>query len=317
MGRSMTSLGFMLKTFAGDAAYTERLVRSFTQFNKDDLPLFIVAPANDLEGFMHLEGSSVTCVSDESIPIRYLTAADVSPELADPRPGRSPVGYLNQGLSKLGFFKLGHLDNYVCLDSDTEFIRPFGRADFMSPSNVPWYFAQNYSDLAADPFYAPRYWNDREDCLTKVRETLGVDDYPRVTVHNSLVMSSHVLQDFEEGFLAQRSLDFADLMKICSLEFFWYGVWMQRQKVLPLLQRGDLIRMVNHQGEHLALHSLGIRKRNLAQAYVGVIVNSNWSRQYGLVDFDNPPIDDYFATGDWAKWIEESSNASLFGRGRS
>lgn len=311
---NLTSLGFMLKTFGGDLDYTERLVSTFNEFNEEQLRLFIVAPDSDLQYFVHLESRTVKCISDESIPVRYLTVADVSTELIDPRPGRSPVGYLNQGLSKLGFFKLGLLDNYVCLDSDTEFIRPFGRRDFMSPSGVPWYFAQSYSDLAADPFYSPRYWKDREDCLTKVRETLGVQDYPRVTVHNSLVMSAAVLRDFEEGFLAAQSMDFADLMKICSLEFFWYGVWMQRQNVLPLLQRGDIIRMVNHQGEHLALRSLGIMKGNLAETYVGVIVNSNWSRQYGLVDFDNPPIEDYFSTGDWARWIKENSNASIFWR---
>lgn len=296
----------MLKTFAGDSAYTMRLIDSFNRFNVESLPLVIVAPKNDLHIFAECASPTVKLIPDEDIPVRYLTGADIPAASADPRPGRSPVGFLNQGISKLGFFKLGVFENYVCLDSDTDFIRPFGRSDFMSPSNVPLFFAQDYSDLAADPFYSHRYWQDREKCLSQVREVLEVDDAPRVTVHNSLVMSSLILENFETDFLASKSWDFADLMKICNLEFFWYGVWMQKQRVLPILQCNDRVRMINHQGEHLALFSLGIRKKDLARGYVGVIVNSNWSRQYGLVDFDTPPIDEYFSRGDWGKWVSEN-----------
>ena len=309
--KSLQTLGFMLKTFAGDLEYVSRLVETFNRFNPEELPLVIVAPQADLHLFKEYESSLVSCVSDESIPVRYLTSQDVPPNLADPRPGRSPVGYLNQGISKLGFSRLKLFDHYVCLDSDTEFIRPIRRSDFMSTSQVPWFFAQDYSDLAADPFYSERYWWEREACLTKVRNALDLHDSPRLTVHNSLVMSAKVLENFEEEFLSANSLDFADLMVICPLEFFWYGVWMQKQTAIPLLQRGDIIRMINHQGEHLALFSLGIRKQSLANGYVGVIVNSNWSRQYGVVDFDYPLVADYFSTGDWSKWVESQDPDNL------
>jgi hypothetical protein len=309
---SGSSFGLMLKTFAGDAVYVERLVESFNQFNVEGLSLWIVAPDSDLPGFRYFASEFIQLVSDEDIPVRYLNEDSADLSLVDPRPGRAPFGFLNQGISKLAFFKLGLLDNYVCLDSDTEFIRPFGRSDFMAHDTTPWFFAQDYSDLAADPFYRPRYWLEREKPLDRVRERLGVEKVPRVTVHNSLVMSSAVLEDFENIFLLREGLDFSDLMQMCTLEFFWYGTWMQRQQLVPLLQRGDLIRMVNHQGEHLSLYASGVRKRDLAEGYLGVIVNSNWSRQYGVVDFDRPPVAEYFRQGDWAEWMAVNQLDSLW-----
>jgi hypothetical protein len=299
----MREFGFMLKTFIGDASYVERLVKSFNEYNTQDLRLYIVAPSTDFKFFNEFLSKNIFFVSDEDIPVRYINQENFRKELTDPRENRSAFGYLNQGISKLGFWRTGLLRNYLTLDSDTEFIRPFAFNDFSDSNGNLYFFGQQYLDLACDPFYRPRYWDSREEILSKVRDLIGLDSQNRITVHNSQIMSSLVLADFEQNFLKLKNLDYVDIMQIASLEFFWYGVWMQKQEIFPMVLREDVIKMVNHQGEHLALHQLGIRKKDLATSYIGVIVNSNWSRQYGLVDFDNPPIEDYKLKGDWAKWL--------------
>jgi hypothetical protein len=308
----MNHLGFMLKSFRGDMDYARRNVESFNEFNRESLPLFLVVPKRDSELFSDLQGAHVTILADEDIPVDYLSPETLDPDLADPRPGRDPVGYLNQGIAKLGFHRLGLVNNYVVLDSDTEFIRDFGTKDFLTPDGIPFFFGQEYSDLAADPFYRSRYWVPREEVYNLVREILGVTDPRRITVHNSQVFSTQVLSEFESDFLSKNNLDYRAIMQMGNLEFFWYGAWMQLNQSQSIIQRGDVIRMVNHQGEHLALHSLGIKKKDLASSYLGVTVNSNWSRQYGLVGFDNPPVDRYLREGDWAKWRKTEGCERLF-----
>ena len=309
----MRELGFMLKTFRGDAQYVERLVASFHRYNRDSLSLYIVSPKADLKFFSKHSSATVTNYSDEDIPVSYATQAlletttesEISSPIAHPN-----VGYINQQIAKLAFFKMGLVENYVAIDSDTEFIRPFGRSDFLTEQGEPFLFAQEYPDLVADPFYQPRYWIPRQGFLTAVRKLIGCTDPRQLTAHNSQVMSSAILRDFEESFMKPRHLNYVDLLKICAMEFVWYGVWAQHQAKVQLVQRGDAIRMVNHQGEHLALHSLGITKASLSKGYIGVTVNSNWSRQYGLVDFDSPPVDDYLTQGDWATWLREHNPQS-------
>ena len=50
----MHSLGILLKSYAKDFNYAERMVESFHRFNKDDLPLFIVVPDEDRDLFSPL-----------------------------------------------------------------------------------------------------------------------------------------------------------------------------------------------------------------------------------------------------------------------
>jgi len=311
----LTALGLMLKTFRDDVAYVERLVASFHRYNRDSLPLYIVSPEADSEFFSRFATTTVVNYSDEDIPVSYASqdslVALATKEVSSTVDQRY-LGYINQQISKLAFFKMGLVENYVAIDSDTEFIRPFGVSDFLGEGGVPFLFAQEYPDLVADPFYNPRYWKPRQRFLTDVRALIGCTDPRQLTAHNSQVMSTAILEDFEQTFMAQQKLDYVDLLNICEMEFVWYGVWAQTQKKVPFIQREDAIRMVNHQGEHLALHSLGITKAQLAKGYIGVTVNSNWSRQYGLVDFDLPPVHDYLTRGDWAKWLREQHPQSPF-----
>ena len=113
-------------------------------------------------------------------------------------------------------------------------------------------------------------------------------------------MSSTIIKSLNSK-LEDLGMSFADAMFESLYEFFWYGAWALATGELTC--REDLVRVVQHQGDHVALHLAGVRNESLAASYVGVIVNSNWSRQYGLVDFDRPPINRYLIEGSWADWL--------------
>jgi hypothetical protein len=96
----------------------------------------------------------------------------------------------------------------------TKFAGPFNVNSFLNSNEIQFFFGQEYSDLACDPFYHPRYWESREKILTKIRDVIGLTNEPRSTVHNSQVMSRAVLKDFEDNFLVPNQLKYKDLMQI-------------------------------------------------------------------------------------------------------
>ena len=61
----MATLALMLRSFAPDAGYADRLVESFRRFNSEDLHLFCVVPTTDVPLFQHLGGADVTVMGDE------------------------------------------------------------------------------------------------------------------------------------------------------------------------------------------------------------------------------------------------------------
>ena len=294
----MISVCVMLKSYREDLAYVHRLVGSFERFNHEELTLFIVVPAADTELFASFNSSTVIVMADEEIPIKHLSKSEAeAPE----------GGFINAGASKLGFWELGICENYFAIDSDMVFIRPFGAADFLSEDGHPFITATEAFDLKSDPFYFERYWDHRESSLNLIHQLLGVDQSRKASYHTVQVMNSDVLRAFKEKFLGVSGLEYVDILSTSLWEFFWYTSWALNQDYAPVCRRDEIVKVVHHQGQHLALRNLGISQASLARSYLGVIVNSNWSRQYGLVDFDSPPSESYLKSGAWAEWRKSMS----------
>lgn len=283
----------MLKTYSGDINYVARLIPSFHLHNSDGLTLYLVAPRSEAALFTRFQSSTVVLVPDEEIPTSYAKLGEVSEEVR---------GILNAGVAKLAFFKLDLAKNYFAIDSDMVFIRDFYSSDFLDPSGVPYFIQTQGLAQKIDPFYYERYWKHRSDALKAVAGVLQTSNPIEVCPHNSQIMSSTILSSLETEFLRVKGLDFKNLMHTALYEFFWYSTWALKQTRVATVPRDELVFMVHHQGEHLSLYNRGIRTRDLARGYLGVIVNSNWSRQYGIVDFDFPSVESYSSTGTWAEW---------------
>ena len=139
----MHSLAILLKSFAGDLEYARRLLVSFTRFNVDAIPLFVVVPDGDIEAFSPCITANMTLVPESALG-RYL--------VTEPVHGIRP-GYINQEIIKLAFWELGLADNYFCVDSDAEFIRPIHWSDFMHDEGTPYSVLVEDNELRVEPRY--------------------------------------------------------------------------------------------------------------------------------------------------------------------
>ena len=120
------------KSYAGDLKRIQRLWLSVQRFNRDRIPLYISVPETDRPLFEHTLGTpeGLIWVSDEDI-VRANPRADLTYY-------RTWDGRLSQQVVKSEFWRYSGCDSYLCLDSESEFIHDFYRADFLDPRGNPY-----------------------------------------------------------------------------------------------------------------------------------------------------------------------------------
>ena len=270
----MDSLAFLLKSYGGDVAYAERLIDSFHRFNTDQLTLHCVVPDEDLSLFAPLAGGTVRLHAEESL---------LGQHLVDTPTGGLRVGYANQEIVKMAFSETGLASNYFCIDSEAVFLRPFGFADFMRDSTTPYSVLVEDNDLKADPNYFASHWLGREASIRRIMAEVGLEDPIMRTCHGHQVFSAAVLESFVTEFLQPRQWAYRNAIDFSPYEFSWYAMWLQKAAVIPIHQREPLVKVFHTEQQHLMSIAEGITDSDLARGYVAVVVNSNFSKDRGLV----------------------------------
>ena len=271
----VTTLAILIKTHAPDLPYVERLLASCRRHNRSEIPIYLVLPDADRSAFAHVE-ESVTALLAESQFGTHLTETDVAGFTA---------GYINQEIIKLCFWETGLAENYLCLDSDAEFIRDFTQADFLYNDVTPYTFLSEDRRLHAEPEYYREHWVHRDPRLQRIKAEIGLTNDRLLTVHGQAVFSSTVLRSFRDDFLEPRSWDYVDALAIAPYEPTWYSLWLQHSHAIPIVVKEPVFKTFHNAAQHIDFLLAGITRGDAARGYLGVIVNSNYSRGAGVVDF--------------------------------
>ena len=271
----MATFGILLKSYGPDLPYAERFMASYSRYVEGDIPVYAVVPDEDVPDF-----TAMMAGRGEVLPESLW-----SDHLIDyPIHGNSP-GYINQEIIKLAFYEQGLLENYLCVDSEAVFLRPFSREDFMADSDTPYWFVTEDAELTVDPQYEALYGASRRQSLMTLRRFLDLPEWPFATCHNMAVFSSTVTQSLF-GFMQERGLSYADAMEIAPYEFSWYNFWLERDRTIEAVVREPVFLMLHLQHQHLELALKQVTEADLARGYVGLLINSGFSRQFGLIDHD-------------------------------
>lgn len=269
----MQPLALLLKSYADDFDYATRLVASYRRFNVEGLPLFVVVPDRDIVRFSALSGPDLTLMGESSFGHHLVDR---------PVHGLRP-GYVNQEIVKLAFHELGLAEAYFTVDSEAEFLRPFGHADFLAPDGFPYSVLIEDRDLAVDPEYYRQYWRTREPELRIIWDEVGVPDPVIRTCHGHQVMSSAVLRSFVADFLGPRGWSYADALERSPFEYSWYNAWLLASGVIPVHPRDPLVKVFHTERQVLDAIASGITDEDLARGYLAVVVNGNFGRMTGGV----------------------------------
>jgi len=121
-------------------------------------------------------------------------------------------------------------------------------------------------------------------------------------------MSSTVLRSLKEDFLEPRGWSYADMLAEAPYEFTWYNMWLQKSRVIPIAIREPLVKTFHHEGQHLEYALRGIGPDDIARGFLGVVVNSNYSRSWSPSDVAETPEQTL------ARYVSASVLAKALGR---
>ena len=267
----LESFGILVKSYRGDHDAAQRLLDSIRIHNVERLPVWVVVPEGDTDLFRPLTEGVGQVISEEALA-EHLVSADV----AGIRPG-----YINQEIVKLAFWELNLAANYLPVDSDAVFLRPFRAADFMPTSEIPYTVLTEDNDLHVDPDYFSTHWQGRERILRQIQREVGLEDQRLLTCHGHQVLSSTVLQSLKDEFLSPRKWTYAEMLERGPYEFSWYNFWLQKSKVIPIEIREPYFKVIHGAAQHEEMVIRGIDLRDVARGYLGIVINSNFARAWG------------------------------------
>nr|CBA26348.1 hypothetical protein Csp_E34360 [Curvibacter putative symbiont of Hydra magnipapillata] len=262
------------KSYSTDVKRVLRLTQSLEQFNVEDIEFIVSCPKNDRVLFaQYLRERKVTLIDDEEIilsnPAHSLAKFSSIP------------GHLAQQIIKSEFWRLGLAVNYLCLDSDCLFIRPFRQGEFISDNGTPYSVVDECRELLV-PALAAGKQRVIDNFRTEAKSVQDVIERPGKYYNfgpNCPVWNRKVWESLDENFVKPRGTSLADLILAYPIEMRWYGEALLRYKAIDLLPSQPFFKMYAYAWQLKADRRLGIRESDLAEFYCGVTYQSAWERE--------------------------------------
>ena len=272
MGSQLKDLVLYCKSYRNDFLRLKRLLSSVQQYNQDHLPFYISTPKADQEVLISILGKDAP----------YLWIADEDIVAANPRAVfekyRAMPGGLSQAVVKSEFWRLKLAENYLCLDSDCVFIRPFSKADFMSNDGTPFtvlHQNKEYFQLAKNRGEAKVEQNLRAEAQ-RVQALFGRTGPEFYCAPAPFIWSAKVWESLDLEYLQPKNMTLWDLVTPNYPETLIYGEALLKYRAIPLIAIEPLFRVYHYDWQFYMMKRLGETEESLKSNYLGVIYQSNW-----------------------------------------
>ena len=259
------------KSYSRDFLRLKRLLDSVKLHNLDQLPFFISTPTSEKALLEEVLGKdSYQWVADEDI-----VAANSRVSFDQ---YRAMPGGLSQQIIKAEFWRLGLAENYLCLDSDSKFIRDFRQSDFVSYDNVPYTVLHQNKELFQIASNRGHHKVERDlkieaERVQKLFSRVGPNFYCAPAPFN---WSAKVWQSLDQEYLQPKGISIWDLITLDHPESLIYGEAIMKYHAIPLIAVEPLFRTYHYDWQYFLMRRLGETEAKLAQNYFGVIYQSAW-----------------------------------------
>jgi hypothetical protein len=273
----MYSIAIYCKSYRNDVLRVRKLAESIQKFNQEQIPFFISVPSDDLPLFQEqLAGYAIKFIRDEEI-IRSNSRLEWDKIVAMP-------GWISQQIVKSEFWRLELCDTYLCVDSDCQFIRSFGKADFLTPEGHPYtvmheakellqFAVNNKQEKIYDEFHRERMQ------LMEFFERKGkIFDFGPPP----MIWSSNVWRSLDEQLLKPQGMNFCDAILMFPAELLWYGEAVLKFRPFPLIPVEPLFKFYHYEHQYDLGRRSGDTIERLSKNFLGVCYQSNWNKE---VDF--------------------------------
>lgn len=268
----MKDIVLYCKSYRRDFLRLKRLLDSINQFNQDQIPFYISTPEDQYPELIAIlgEGNNYLWVSDEAI-VASNPRAPLGIE-------KTRSGGLAQQAIKSEFWRLGLAENYVCLDSDCVFIKPFHRSDFLAADGNPYtviYQNKEFFQLSINRNHAKVVRNLELEGDT-VKALFGRNGPNYYCPCPPFIWSAKVWRSLDEQLLAPQNMTFWDISNDDHPETLLYLEALLKYQAIPLHPLEQLFRIYYYDWQFYVLRRLGETPAKLTKNYLGVIYQSNW-----------------------------------------
>jgi hypothetical protein len=265
------------KSYSRDFLRLKRLLESINQFNADHLDFYISTPSPDqglLEEILGQDG--------------YIWIADEDIVVANPNADFSKYQAMSGGLSqqiiKSEFWRLGLAENYLCLDSDSLFIRNFYKSDFLSNDGVPYTVIHQNKELfqlATDRGHekVERDLRIEAERVKRLFDRQGPNFY---CAPSPFIWSARVWMSLDTEYLQPKRMSVWDFITPEYPETLIYGEALLKYRAISLIAIEPLFRTYHYDWQYFLMKRLGETKAKLAQNYLGIIYQSAWESELTL-----------------------------------
>ena len=267
----MSPIVLYCKSYHNDLNRVARLAASITRHNRDNLPFFVSVPQADLSLFEPLAREhGFTLLADETIlALTFATGKTHTPVL-EPRQLQQVV--------KSEFWRLGLCQNYLVIDSDSWFIRHFGRDDFLYEGDQPYTVINEGSHMlqhaarTGETKRIHQYRELRQRAKALFNRPGRLYDFAPTPCVWSATVWAGLFRDYAEP----RGLNFQDLIIEFPCETQWYGEYLLTNPVIPLRPVEPLFKCFHYAADQAESARLGETEAVLTENFLGIVSQSNW-----------------------------------------
>ncbi len=255
------------KSYRNDLERLKFQAESIEKYNFDNMPYFVSCPIADYDIFKKSLPSFVVIIKDEDI----INSTCVQ-------------NWKTQQIIKSQLWKYVEVENYLCIDSDSYFIKPFYYDDFMVDDNIPYTVMHQQKNLFQ---WTSRYSRDLgfdpQEGFNKTRERIGKELFGRKFKVNydfgpsPVIWSSKVWICLEENYIKPNNLTFESLITYESSEFTWYGECLLAFKPIELYPIEPLFLVFHYSLQLKQFYEQGYTEQDISKCYLGLIMTSNWN----------------------------------------
>ena len=264
----MHQLAILIKTYKPDFERVKILINSIDKHNIDKIPVYISVNDEDYTFFKAHLITKHDIIKDSSI---YKT------DVKD--------GWRYQQIIKTQFYRLNICKNYLCIDSDSQFIKDFYVSNFMYSEDVPYTIMHESKSFMET---MERINIDTEtiffkQALSATRKIIGTKGKQWDYGPSPYLWSSNVWQHFNEIFLKERAQSFESFFNeieqiAIPSETVIYGEYLRVCNLIPILPIEGFFK-VYHYKEQYELEKKFHNIEKLKKVYLGVIFQSNWKQK--------------------------------------
>lgn len=247
------------------------MAESIQRFNTDNLTLYMSVPSQDLSLFKK---------EFEKIPCNFITDEEIlslTAEAYGPIPELFP-SHLLQQLIKLEFWRLEKCKNYIWIDSDAYFLRPFRADDFFDAQGRLITITHHADELRSfSKDFNPKIAENLDKMLLKFKPLFKCNPNNQYFGDPPLLWSCKVLESLNTDYLATAGKTIYKLLYDYPCEMQLYGEYLLFSKVIDFIPQPPIFKFFHYAEQFFESQKKGESEYSLSKEYFGVVMQSNWT----------------------------------------